>query len=251
MMLNVIKTKLYKIKRNLSNPNYYKFQILKLIYRNVIDTRYKKNVSSMFNHSPAIFFWFKDNASDLLYDYDLGRDSIVVEVGAHIGDWCVKMYNRFNCKILAYEPVNEYYIQLKKNISQFENIESYNFGLGRINEKIRIKRRGVQTTILNQHEDFDDIIEIKDIASLKGLNNISIDLMNINIEGGEYDLLNRLIETKILHNIYNIQIQFHEWLPSIGESKVLRNNIHNKLKETHKLDYSYDFVWEKWSKKEK
>ena len=101
MMLNVIKTKLYKIKRNLSNPNYYKFQILKLIYRNVIDTRYKKNVSSMFNHSPAIFFWFKDNASDLLYEYDLGRDSIVVEVGAHIGDWCVKMYNRFNCKILA------------------------------------------------------------------------------------------------------------------------------------------------------
>ena len=70
----------------------------------------------MFNHSPAIFFWFKDNASDLLYEYDLDCDSIVVEVGAHMGDWCVKMYNRFNCKILAYEPVNEYYIQLKKNI---------------------------------------------------------------------------------------------------------------------------------------
>ena len=251
MMLNVIKTKLFKIKRNLSNPNYYKFQILKLIYRNVIDTRYKKNVSSMFNHSPAIFFWFKDNASDLLYEYDLDRDSIVVEVGAYIGDWCVKMYNRFNCKILAYEPVNEYYIQLKKNISQFENIESYNFGLGQKNEKIKIKRRGVQTTILNQHEGFDDIIEIKDIASLKGLNNISIDLMNINIEGGEYDLLNRVIETKMINHINNIQVQFHEWYPSIGKSKVLRNQIHNKLMETHQLDYSYDFVWEKWSKKEK
>ena len=105
------------------------------------------------------------------------------------------------------------------------------------------------TTILNQHEDFDDIIEIKDIASLKELNNIAIDLMNINIEGGEYDLLNRLIETKILNNIYNIQIQFHEWYPSMKKSKLYRTQIHEKLKKSHKLVYSYDFVWEKWSKK--
>ena len=205
----------------------------------------------MFNYSMAIFDWFKDDAIKLLYEYDFDLDSIVVDVGAHMGDWSEKMYTRFNCKILAYEPVNEYYIQLKKNISQFENIESYNFGLGRKNEKIRIQRRGVQTTILNQHTDFDDIIEIKDIASLKELNNISIDLMNINIEGGEYDLLNRVIETRIINNIYNIQIQFHEWHPSIGKSKVRRNQIHIKLMETHQLDYTYDFVWEKWSKKEK
>ena len=248
-MFNLIKKNLYKIKRNLLNPNYYKFQILRIIYRNVIDTNYKKNVSSMFNHSPAIFFWFKDNASDLLYEHNLSPDSVVVEVGAYVGDWCVKIYNRFKCKILAYEPVNEYFIQLQNNISYFENIELYNFGLGSKNEKIRIKRRGVQTTILNQHEDFDDIIEIKDIASLKELNNIAIDLMNINIEGGEYDLLNRLIETKILNNIYNIQIQFHEWYPSMKKSKLYRTQIHEKLKKSHKLVYSYDFVWEKWSKK--
>ena len=250
-MLDVIKTKLYKIKRNLSNPSYYKFQVLRLIYQDVIDTRYKKNVSSMFNHSPAIFFWFKDNASDLLYEHNLGPDSIVVEVGAHMGDWSEKMYTRFNCKILAYEPVYEYYIQLKKNTSQFENIELYNFGLGRRNEKIKIKHRGVQTNIFNRNNDYDEIIEIKDIAFIEQLNNISIDLMNINIEGSEYDLLDRIIETKMINNINNIQVQFHEWLPSIRETKVLRNNIHNKLKKTHKLEYSYDFVWEKWSKKEK
>ena len=90
----------------------------------------------MFNHSPAIFFWFKDNASDLLYEHNLSPDSVVVEVGAYVGDWCVKIYNRFKCKILAFEPVNEYFIQLQNNISYFENIELYNFGLGSKNEKI-------------------------------------------------------------------------------------------------------------------
>ena len=145
--------------------------------------------------------------------------------------------------------MNKYYSQLKKNISQYEKIESYNFGLGNKKEKIKIKHRGVQTSILNQFEDFDEIIEIKDIASVEHLNNLTIDLISINIEGSEYDLLNRIIETQMINNIINIQVQFHEWYPSIGESKTLRNQIHDKLKETHQLVYSYDFVWEKWSKK--
>ena len=41
-MQNLIKTKLYKIKRNLSNPNYYKFQLRRLFQGNVKNTRYKK-----------------------------------------------------------------------------------------------------------------------------------------------------------------------------------------------------------------
>jgi|ETN01SMinimDraft_1059929.scaffolds.fasta_scaffold93409_1 hypothetical protein len=96
---NSIKTKLYKIKRNLSNPNYYKFQLRRLFQGNVINTRYKKNVSSMFNYSPAIFFWFQDNASSLLYEHNLDSKSIVVEVGAYTGVWSLNMYNRYNCTI--------------------------------------------------------------------------------------------------------------------------------------------------------
>ena len=121
----------------------------------------------MFNYSPAIFFWLKDNASSLLYEHNLDSKSIVVEVGAYTGVWSLNMYNRYNCIILAYEPVNKYYTQLNKNISQYEKIETYNFGLGKKNEKIKIKHRGIQTSILNQFEDFDEIIEIKDIASVE------------------------------------------------------------------------------------
>ena len=248
-MQNSIKTKLFKIKRNLSNLNYYKFQLRRLFQGNVINTRYKKNVSSMFNYSSAIFSWFQDNGSSLLYEHNLNSKSIVVEVGAYTGTWSLNMYNKYNCTVLAYEPVKKYYNQLNENISQFEKVKSYNFGLCNKNEKVKITHKGVQTSILNQFEDFDEIIEIRDIASLKHLKNLTIDLISINIEGSEYDLLNRIIETQMINNITSIQVQFHEWYPSLKESKILRNQIHNKLKETHRLVYSYDFIWEKWSKK--
>ena len=114
---------------------------------------------------------------------------------------------------------------------------------------IKIEHRGVQTTILNKIKDYDEIIEIKDIAAVEPLNNISIDLMSINIEGNEYYLLKRIIDSEMINNIINILVQFHEWYPSMTESKVLRNQIHTKLNKTHKLVFSYDFVWEKWEKK--
>ena len=95
-LLQSIRTKLYKCKRNLLNPNYYQFQLKRLIHRNVINTKYKKNVSSMFNYSSAIFSWFQDDARPLLYKHDLSSDSIVVYVGAYTGVWTLKMYNKYN-----------------------------------------------------------------------------------------------------------------------------------------------------------
>lgn len=38
-----------------------------------------------------------------------------------------------------------------------------------------------------------------------------IDLIKINIEGGEYELLDRLIETDLIKQIENIQVQFHDF----------------------------------------
>ena len=87
--------------------------LLRLIYRNVIDTKYKKNVASMFLYSSSIFYWFKDKASSIIYEHDLNTKSVVVEAGGYTGNWCLKINEKYNCIIHTYEPVNEYYIQLQ------------------------------------------------------------------------------------------------------------------------------------------
>jgi len=43
----------------------------------------------------------------------------------------------------------------------------------------------------------------------------------------------------------NIQVQFHSFFPN-AEERML--TIQSKLKETHRLEWQYRFVWESWAK---
>ena len=70
-----------------------------------------------------------------------------------------------------------------------------------------------------------------------------IDLMKINIEGGEYDLLDHLITSNLVSRIKNIQVQFHDFIPDANSRM---KNIQNELAKTHELTYQYKFVWENW-----
>ena len=70
--------------------------------------------------------------------------------------------------------------------------------------------------------------------------------MKINIEGAEYDLVEHLIDTKLVEIIRNIQVQFHDFVPN-AESRMRK--IQEKLRITHSISYQYRFVWENWALK--
>jgi FkbM family methyltransferase len=73
-----------------------------------------------------------------------------------------------------------------------------------------------------------------------------IDLIQINIEGDEYPLLENMILTGSINKFKNIQIQFHLGV----ENDVDRRN---KIREYlilngFKINFDYPFVWESWRK---
>lgn len=70
-----------------------------------------------------------------------------------------------------------------------------------------------------------------------------IDLMKINIEGGEQDLWEHTIDNGYVERIKNIQVQFHDFVPT---SEHCMQNIQASLSQTHYLTYQYPFVWENW-----
>ena len=73
-----------------------------------------------------------------------------------------------------------------------------------------------------------------------------IDLIKINIEGGEYDLLDHILEIGFVENIENLQIQFHNFVEN-SDSRM--ETIQTKLSQTHKPTYQYKYVWENWKRK--
>lgn len=71
--------------------------------------------------------------------------------------------------------------------------------------------------------------------------------MKINIEGGEYELIEHFIESEFVKEIRDIQVQFHDFIPDAG---VRMKKIQEELKNTHFLTYQYEFVWENWRRKD-
>jgi hypothetical protein len=91
-------------------------------------------------------------------------------------------------------------------------------------------------------------IEFEDAAEFFGKHNIeSIDLLKVNIEGGEYELLPRLLETGLINRIKILQIQFH----NVGwDSEMRMELICRELAKTHSPTYQYKFVWENWVRRD-
>jgi hypothetical protein len=75
-----------------------------------------------------------------------------------------------------------------------------------------------------------------------------IDLLKLNIEGGEYDVLDRLHETGRLPRIDQILVQFHEWHPHAHRR---RRAIRAALRDTHVEEWDYPWVWERWRLRER
>ena len=193
--------------------------------------------------------WLKDNGDDTLrVDYPLSENSIVFDVGGYMGEWSLKIVDRYNPHIYIFEPVPEFYSIIVERFRGNPKVSVYNFGLSNID---MIAKMSVSKDGSSVYRDGDDKIDmyLKDIFSFLNKEGINkIDLIKINIEGGEYPLLKRMIETNIIEKCNDIQVQFHNFYPN---AIALRNEIRDSLQKTHFLTYDYPFVWENWRKKKK
>jgi hypothetical protein len=125
------------------------------------------------------------------------------------------------------------------------------------NPKIRVFTLGLgsetRDTLISAIQDGSSLYRPGDVQLLTQMKSASdffteenikcVDLMKINIEGGEYDLLDHLISSGLIPLIKNIQIQFHRDFPYAEERM---SKIQQKLAQTHTLSFQYRFVWENW-----
>ena len=70
-----------------------------------------------------------------------------------------------------------------------------------------------------------------------------VDLMQINIEGEEYGLLEKAIVDGTINQIKHLQIQFHTYIDNAVER---RNNIQEGLSKSFTKTFDYPFVFEGW-----
>jgi len=177
------------------------------------------------------------------YNFDLSSSSLVFDLGGYKGQWSSDIYSRYRCKIFIFEPVKNFYDEIKKRFVKNEDIKPFPFGLSGKTEELNISLKADGSSVYREGEKKEIIKLVKFSNFIKEQKIEKVDLIKINIEGGEYDLLDEIINSDLMKNIKELQIQFHKVIPDAIER---RRKIQDHLKETHDLVWNYDFIWEDW-----
>ena len=197
----------------------------------------------------AVKQWKKDDGDQRLrLDYELTADSTVLDVGGYVGDFADAIWQKFGCRVLIFEPMPEFFQQCEQRFAGNDKISVFNYGLGDNDEELQLSNSADGSSFC-QSDGESVPAQIRDVAAVwRELNLQSVDLMKLNIEGGEYPLLDRMLETGLADQVENLQIQFHNFVHA-AESQ--RNSLRNRLAQTHEEQWCYDFVWENWKSRNK
>ena len=175
------------------------------------------------------------------------KPKVIFDIWGNIGITSVYLASLFpEAQIYTFEPLKENFEILKKNTSQFNNIEVFNFGLGAKNGSFKLYLSDDEENYGgvsfhpevegNLSEPFSEckVKNINDVIEGLGIN--SVDLIKIDTEGAEYDILTSLKYeflkktswiTGELHG--NRDFELLNFLNSIGFSISLNKNIDNRL----------------------
>jgi FkbM family methyltransferase len=223
--------------------------VSKKIKRKISKQVYKIWDATAYDQPHWVGKWYKAGGDEKFrYDYPLAKSSVVFDVGGYEGEFAQKIYDKYQCTVYVFEPVEAF----AKNIEALfpksnKKIHVYAYGLA---GETRSEKMSVEEFTSSTFKESKNTKQVKlvDIIKFCEDNKIKhIDLIKVNIEGGEYELLERIIDTGFINKIDRIQVQFHDFVP-MGEARM--EKIQRALSKTHKPTYQFWFVWENWIKKD-
>ena len=217
------------------------------------DTDYGRRTLTFFKNKNRPTPIFEDKNR---WEYDLNEKSVVVDCGGYEGNFAKLMVDKYGCRVHVFEPVKEFYDNICN--SMVPGMQVRNEGISDVTETVEF---GVQNDysgafangIKKEKVQLSGVIDV-----FKQLSNAGcevIDVMKINIEGGEYKLLQCMLDNDLVKKVKNLQIQWHGNGPLFGDTETIpdvterRRRISARLMETHKVTWEMPWVWENYQLK--
>jgi len=193
--------------------------------------------------------WFGDKGDETLrLDYPLSQGSIVLDVGGYHGDFAAAVYERYGCKVYIFEPVPEFYQKCVTRFQGSQKIVCLNYGLSSVDDWLDIGMAENASSFASPYANGAvQRVQVRSVVEcIRELGINRIDLMKINIEGGEFDVVPAIIESGDIRKVQYLQVQFHNFVDYAAKRRAA---IRTQLANTHTEMWNYDFVWESWKLK--
>ena len=194
--------------------------------------------------------WYADEGDRFLrYVYPLNASSIVFDVGGYHGDFAQIMHARYGCKVWLFEPVARFHHLCATRFVGNDAVKCLPYGLADRDETLRMAVADDASGAFNpRHENAPaESVQLRSFAAvIAELGLQDVHLMKVNIEGGEFPLLEHLLATGLIRRTHHLQVQFHNFIPG---ADARRDRIRRQLAETHTEKWCYPFIWESWSRR--
>ncbi len=191
--------------------------------------------------------WFRDKGDETLrIDYPLTNGSVVFDVGGYRGDFAAAINKRYGCTVFVFEPVPQFHQALVERFRGNDAVICLNFGLAASEGRFDIAVADDRSSFyVIQGKSARIRAQTKSVSQcILDLGVKTIDLLKINIEGGEFDVIPALIESGDIARVRHLQVQFHRNVEHAAERRLA---IRDKLACTHREMWNYEFVWESWA----
>ncbi|MET0334650.1 MAG: FkbM family methyltransferase [Rhizobacter sp.] len=193
----------------------------------------------------AIRAWFAQRGDhNLRLEFpELDANSTVLDLGGYKGEWTAEMVSRYDANVYVFEPIKGYHDNICARFAANPKVHPCQFGLGAREDTLDMGHSADGTGAFMKASVSESVRIAEAAAFLRDKHIDRIDLLKINIEGGEYDLLEHLIDTGDIRRVRRLQVQFHDFVP---DAIARRARIVEKLTGTHTQSWCYYFVWEEW-----
>ena len=185
--------------------------------------------------------------NDLLFsDLKLDSEDSALVLGGYLGYSISKLRDLYNCHVVAIEPIPEFAKTLREVFRLDEKVEVLEFAVSGSNGNLDLGLEG-ESTGSNSNSGTSLKVKSRDISEQLVEFEVFPRVIEMNIEGGEYECLARLIQTGAISRVEVLLVQFHRY----GlESELSKAQIRIDLEKTHSCIFEFPWVWERWDRKQ-
>ena len=202
---------------------------------------------NLYLNQPQLVRWQQDSGdyTHSLY-HNLTPDSTVIDLGGYTGVWAEQILRRYDCNVYLVEPIFESWKVLFEKFENNSKVRILKGAVGTSNtEKVMyVSEDGTSSNtkigepVTVEYRTIDRILHEWDLEQ--------VDLLQVNIEGDEYEVLQYMLDNNVIDKFKTIQVQFHLGIENATEKyKVICKGLEER---GFKVKYSYPFVWEAWTK---
>ncbi|HRW37113.1 MAG: FkbM family methyltransferase [Acidimicrobiales bacterium] len=219
--------------------------------RRPVDDAFLRAALELHSYSRAMHRFIAATAAtpDLLTDVPRAPGGTVVDVGAYDGIWASGVLRHGDARVVCFEPDPSGLRLLRERLGDDPRVSICAFGLGGRDETATLALEGPGSTLYHDGSGtFGEVtVEVRDAdRALRELGIDEVELLKLNIEGAEFDVLDRLLATGWIPRSRHLLIQFHEWHP---KAHARRRALRRALAATHDEVWCYPWVWERWERR--